>query len=535
VAALHLRRGRVLALVVLVPLLAALTGCTDDADDTAGPGTAGGDDPGGGGTLRIGLPGELNPDPAEASPASHVELMVLDLLYDGLTELDDGAMLQPGLAESWSVSDDGRTWSFVLADEAAFSDGTEIDAEAVRTSLEHVARAGAASFGATRLEPISGYEAFIEGDTDRISGLVVDPDQPQVLDIRLDRPFGTLGELLASPLYGVTQPSALEAEGGSLVTSGPLVPGEEETEPLRLVAGPRGEIVLDAIELHPHDGAQEAFDALEDGEVDWAPVPPEVATDEVVEAIVHPFHAELFLGLNIEEPPLDRRALRQAIALAIDRQAAVAAVLPEGTQPLAVLVPEGTPGHDPEACGDLCEPDRAAARWLLADAYDDDVPEVQLDFDRSPGQRTLVRTIARQLEAAGIPVELRPRPLEGYTEFVASGEQRMFSFGWIGLYPSPDAYLAPLLHSESPDNFFGYANDQVDELIEEARAADPVEEAEENLERWSEVEQRALRAAVIVPLAQYQLRVAVSPRIEGLQHRLDGSFDPSTVRLTDAD
>ena len=83
----------------------------------------------------------------------------------------------------------------------------------------------------------------------------------------------------------------------------------------------------------------------------------------------------------------------------------------------------------------------------------------------------MAEIVADDLEAVGIPTELRPQPLEDYKRFVVSGEQELFSFGWIGAYGSPDAYLAPLFGSAANDNLTGYRSAAVDGLLAEARSA----------------------------------------------------------------
>jgi ABC-type transport system substrate-binding protein len=278
---------------------------------------------------------------------------------------------------------------------------------------------------------------------------------------------------------------------------------------------------VDAVELHVVDDADAALAALGAGEVDWAPVPAGVASppgDAVL--VAEPFQAEIFLGLNSAVPPLDDPALRQAIAAAIDREVLVEEALDDAGVPLAVVVPAGVDGHDPDACGDRCAADPDAARRILAEGYPDgEVPTVPFDFDDSDRQQRLAEAVARQLDEVGIDVELRPQPLRDYSVFVASGEQRMFSSGWIGLHPSPAAYLRPLFSSDSADNLVGLADRRIDRALADGD--------------WPAVERRVLELAVVVPVAQYQSSVAVAPRVRELRHRTDGGLDLASVWLDD--
>ena len=153
--------------------------------------------------------------------------------------------------------------------------------------------------------------------------------------------------------------------------------------------------------------------------------------------------------------------------LAIDRDAIVEAVYADLADPLPTVVPAGVAGHDPDRCPDVRPRPRARPPTSSPFAYPDgDVPTVHIDFDESPAQEAMAELVADDLEAVGIPTELRPLPLEEYKAFVVSGDQELFSFGWIGAYGSPDAYLAPLFGSSANDNLTNYRSAQVDGLLE---------------------------------------------------------------------
>ena len=294
---------------------------------------------------------------------------------------------------------------------------------------------------------------------------------------------------------------------------------------------------LDTVVLQVHDDPEDAYDAFEAGEVDWALVPGS-AHDEAVEAYgddhFAPFHPEVFLGLRVAAPPLDAAPLRTAIAAAIDREALVAEVYADVADPLRTIVPDGVPGHDPDVCGDAlaCEHDPEGAEDALAEAYPEgDVPTVAIDFDDSERQTELAEAVAADLEAVGIPTELRPRSRAEYRAFVASGEQQLFSLGWFGGYPSPDAYLAPLLSSTADDNLTGAASAPIDEALAEARSTDDPEAAGA---AWREAERRALSVAVVVPLAQFRTQPVLADRVQDLGHRIDGTVDWAAVWVADA-
>lgn len=490
-----------------------------------------------GGTLRLGLAGPVQPDPGLVDLSSPAEMLVIDLLHDGLTRLDEDGQPVPGLAAKWEPDESLKTWTFQLDPDANFASGREVTAADVVASLERMARGGDSSLAALRLETITGFRAFVDGTAERLAGLSA-PDATTV-KISLDSPLGVLPVILASPLYGVVDVESLDgasAPGASLSDldlSGGWAVEAAEDDTLSLVRREGTRALLDGVELSAYDDAEAAYDAFDDGEVDWALVPVERYADAVEqhgEAAFSPFHAELFFGMRVTGGPLANIELRRAIAASIDRDAIVEAVYPDLAAPLDTVVPDGVTGRDPDRC-EACGYDPERAKSLVETAFPDgNVPSVAIDFDESAAQEAMAAIVARGLRAAGIPSELRPKPLEEYKRFVVSGAQQLFSFGWIGGYDSQDAYLTPLFGSAANDNLTGYGSAGVDAALAAARATtDPKVAAR----HWGNVEGRVLADAVVVPIAQFRTQAVVGERVQGLVHAVDGSIDWSAVWVSD--
>ena len=515
-----------------VLLVAALTSCRD-----------GGDRPSAGikegGQVRLGLAGPVQPDPGLANLASPSDLMVLDLLHDGLVRLDARGKALPAVAEGWSADPTFATWTFRISPDATFASGRPINADDVVASLEHVATGGDASLAALRLESILGFRAFVDGGSEHLEGLTAPTTRS--VQIALDRPLTTLPVILASPQYGIVDVDSLTAAtaaGGDLTAldlSGAWTIGSASPDAVRLDRREDYPGHLDRVVLRIFATPDDAYGAFERGTADWALVPVGRygdATDAYGTDAFRSFHAELFFGLRVTSPTLSNPDLRRAIALAIDRDAIVRAVYPDVAEPLARVVPDGIPGRDPDLCGD-CEykVDPDGAKALLSSAFPDgQIPTVAVDFDESTAQDAMARIVASDLESVGIPTDLRPKPLDAYKAFVVSGAQELFSFGWIAGYASPDAYLAPLFGSTASDNLTGYTSAPVDAALAAARSsADRGAQAR----RWAEVERLVLADSVVVPIAQFRTQAVLAARVEGFEHAIDGSVDWSAVWVTD--
>ena len=532
------RRRRVAAAVgALVLAAAALGGCTDDDGGEAPEGPRPGR-PVDGGTVRLGLSGPLVVDPAAASPAVPGDLLVLDLLHAGLTEVGEDGLATAGLAVTWSADPTFTTWRFTLDPGARFAGGRAVTSEDVVASLRRVIAGGDASLAALRLEDVQGFRAFLDGTAPEVSGLrAVDPT---TVEVALDAPLSVLPELLAAPPYGIVDLTTLEPALASgdltgLDLSGPWQVAEAGPGRLELDRRPGAAAHLDGVELRSYPDAAQAYDAFDDGDVDWAPMPGDrygAAVEAHGDDHVTPFQAELLLGLRAGAPALADPSLRQAIAAAIDPEAIVRAVYPEVADPLGAILPDGLPGaaRGTPSCA-TCGHDPVRARKLVDTAFPQgNVPQVTIDTDASPAQEAMARIVAEGLEAVGIPTVVRSRPLPEYQRFIVSGGQELFAFGWVGGYASPDAYLTPLFRSTSVDNLVGVASPEIDALLAEARAsADPALRAE----RWAAAEAQLLDAGLVVPVAQFRTQVVVADRVEGLAHALDGTVDWTRVWLAD--
>ena len=493
-----------------------------------------------GGTLRIGVARLASLDPAEASPVSPSAAIVADLLFDGLTVVRTGSdAAEPRLAESWVTPDSGRTWQFTLDATARFSNGRLVTAADVEFSLERVAAKGPSSLAAARLDGLTGFAPFVTGATTDLAGIrAVDE---QTVELVFDRAEGAVAELLAAPAFGIVPRESVETSTPSFAEapafgSGPFSLAGRDGDVLHLVRVTEGAALLDGVDVHLFDDLSVAYDAFVDGELDWALLPPGRA-DEAAETFgadgFVPFQAEQFFAFNLASPTFADVRFRRAIAHAIDRDAIVNAVLFARAEPLTTIVPPGVPGaaEDGDRCGEACAflPDQARA--LLAEAFPAGgpaVPEVFLDFDDGVDEAAIAGIVEQNLEAVGIPVTLRPKPPQEYEQFLVSGQQQLFRLGWIGAYPSPDAYLDPLFRTGSPDNVTGFSDPAVDDLLARAAAAATVPE---RLDLLAQAEATILQAAPIIPLAQFRLLSVSADDVRDLVLSAAGTFAAETVWL----
>jgi ABC-type transport system substrate-binding protein len=316
------------------------------------------------------------------------------------------------------------------------------------------------------------------------------------------------------------------------VGSGPFRFAAREGSVVKLRPADGVDALLEGIDLHLYADDADAYRAWVDGALDWSQVPATAMADAEARAGARgfvPFPAMLYLGFNLRSPSLEDARFRQAVVAAIDRAGVVRAAYGSAVTARAALVPAGVPGAVDDACGAPCGHDPARAHALVEEAFPDGrVPELPLDYDEGASQEALARAIQEDLAAAGIPSTLRGRPAEEFATFATSGGQGLFRLGWVGVYPSPDAWLTPLFRSGGAENAVGLADEEVDAAIDRARA-EP--DAARRAALWAEAERLVMARFPVVPLGQFRTAVVFAPHVQGLAPRGDGTFDPTLVWL----
>ena len=556
--------------LALVAVLAVLAGCTS--------GKSGGPDEAqrSGGTLRLAVVGLATLDPAAVVPTDQAEMVAADLMADGLTSVDaESGELRPALASAWSADSDGTTWTFTLRESATFSDGSPVTASTVVDALTRVARSGSSSLAAARLEGIAGYGDLVAGKTSTLAGLAAPDDR--TVTITTTSPNVELPLLLASPVYGVVKIRSVDAgaEGATdatgttstttaaarglspdqLVGSGPFAVASDDGTTLHLVRSTGSAAQLNGVDLIRMPDGAAADAAVGRGDAEWASLAgaqaaaattttTAAATSESTGStestgtapgqpgtvvVDGPLGAEEFFGLNVANPVLTNPVFRKAIVKAIDRSTLVGATTP-GLRVSAAVVPPGVPGASADPCGEPCAYDPAASKALVAQAFPNGgVTTVEVDTDDDPANVALAGKVQSSLAAVGIPANVVVKPFAEYQKFVTSGQQQLFRTGWVGLAPSPGAYLDPLFRSNSLDNLTALASPDIDARL---RTAMGTADDAERQKQYASIETDVMGQSPVVPLGSFVVHVRLSSGVQDYFPRLDGTFDAERVRVS---
>lgn len=405
-------------------------------------------------------------DPALATVgASH---QVIDLVFSGLTKLNDNADPEPDLAESWTMSDDGKVYTFKLRQGVKFHDGAPLTAEDVVFTFERLMDPKTGYPYSTQVESFAGVKAL----------------DASTVELTLSKPTGPLLTFLAFPGNFIV-PKHVVSKGPSL-TATPIGTG-----PYKFVTySPNQELILAKnpdyyvaglpkmdLQIKYINNDTERTNALLGGNLDFAT---RIAPRDYDQIVGTPgFVGSKTIGgrwysilANVEGDVTKNKLVRQAIAYAIDRQA-IADVLFFGyAEPmLGGAIPNWSWAHDASTDVIPLKGDVAKAKALLAEAgYPDGI---KIDMTLCASWKNLVEQgplLKEMLAKAGIEVNLinieNPRWVE---EVWVGGKYQLANNFWLSPLADPDDFIYLSYKCGSPMNAQRYCNKEFDALVEEAR------------------------------------------------------------------
>jgi oligopeptide transport system substrate-binding protein len=486
------------------------------ADDAADSG------PAASGELRIRGDDPLFLDPAVIQDAGSAFYAVE--IFSGLLRLDKDLQLQPDVASSWDVSSDGKTYTFRIDPKATFHDGRPVVAGDVKASWERALSPDTASVVAENfLGDIVGAKDLSRGRADAISGVRVVDDS--TLEVTIDAPKQYF-------LYKLAYTTAFIVDTQQ-ITANPRrwTQKPNGTGPFKLKEWKLGErLVLEAYDRH-HLGPPalktvrvelsggSALVAYEDGDIDVTGVglddleriqdPSDELNDEY--QTVQRQSVD-YIGFNVNTPPFDDPKVRQAFALAVDREK-IAEVILKSAIPVATgVLPPGVPGYTPSEKTYPYDPERA--KQLLSESkYRGDLGEITL-AESGAGATvgpTTEAIIQYWKDNLGVDVQIQQAESATFFDDIDEGRYQMFHLGWIMDYPDPEDILDILFHSKSRQNNSRYSNAEVDAKLEQARTE---ADTEKRLALYQEIEKTVIEDAAWMPMFFDVGHVLVKPYVK---------------------
>lgn len=439
--------------------------------------------------------------------------------YDRLVQLKGGTTeVAPQLAESWTVSPDGKTFTFRLRKGVKFTDGTPFDARAVAASFTRMFKMG------------KGAAGLWDGILDASGITVVDAS---TIRFTLKTPFAPFLGSLATDQASIVSPGVTQHETGGDLGQAWLAGNSAGTGPFFLKEWRRGERIV--LERNPNYwGAKPALrqviirnipdaavlrDLLERGEVDMG----EVLTDDQIDAVkgkpgITVFEAPSFLAtyiyLNNRNRYLSNVKVRQAVSYAIDYQNIIRGVRKGRAVQMRGPIPQGMAGHDNTVF--QYTHDVARARRLLDEAGHPQGFELSLLID--PGVREwadIAAIVQANLAEVGIKVKIEGFARPTMRAKLDKADFDMATGFWTPDYPDADMFTWFWFYSKNgglAGNRSFYSNPRMDELVV-AQRQEP--NPAKRLQLFRQIQKTAVDDAVYVYLHQPVYRITMRSRVKG--------------------
>ena len=420
----------------------------------------------------------IDPSQIEGVP----EHRVYKALFEGLVGHDPRTNKAiPGVAESWTVSDDGTVITFKIRSGITWSDGTAITAQTIVDSwLHHLNPTTASRYAYMPGMVVAGADKYNTqgGSPEDVQIRAVDTrtfevtlvgNVPYALDMFAHYSFSPL------PMHVIAKYGAEWVKPGNVVGNGPFVLSEWVPND-RLVVVPndkywnKANVFLSKVTFLPMEDTNTAYQAFKNGEVDWSANPPLALIDQL--KLDKDYHVTTQLGsyfyyINVRHPVLQDVRVRKALSMSFDRQELIDKVVKGGQIPAFALAPPI--GEYKPATGTGYNID--AAKQLLAEAgypNGQGLPALTIMYNTLDSHKFIAEYLQQVWKNnLGVNVTLQNLEWATFLEERKSNNMNLGRAGWVADYPDSQNFL-DLLISNGGNNDGHYSDPEYDRLIRQA-------------------------------------------------------------------
>ncbi|MGV3652095.1 MAG: ABC transporter substrate-binding protein [Devosia sp.] len=440
-------------------------------------------------------------------------VIVQNNIYEGLTAIAQDLSVVPALAESWTISEDGKTYTFKLAEGVTFHDGTAFDAEDVAASIRRVQSADIASPLASRVTPITSIN-------------IVDP---LTIELSMDAPFApiltSLSTVAIVPAEAETNKEALQQVP---VGTGPFkfvewqpngfirleanadyrVAGKPSLEGVTFNFVPESatrQVGVTSGQYHLLPGIDPATALQLQGQ-------PNVTVEETRDL------SYTLIGMNAERAPFTDARVREAVNYALNRDEIIQGALfgagvPAG--PVSPALVNWAVDTSEYAC---YTQDVEKAKALLAEAGVTTPVKVTMPVLPRQDVRDIAQVVQQQLAAVGIEVELVNQEIGQFVQDWRNSNFDMFASA-NGGSPDPDEYFYRTFRTGGSTNVFKYSDAEIDSWLDAGRSET---DAAARKATYDEVQKKLACQGPAAHIAYGNYFTAVNAAVEGFEIYANG-------------
>ncbi len=475
----------------------------------------------------------------QAHTSIDVEANILKDLYEGLTVYDASGTIIPGIAESWTVSDDGLTYTFKLRADAKWSNGDPVTAGDFVYSYQRIEDPKTAANYANILYPIKNAEAINTGKGDK----AMTPDQlgvkaidDKTLEITVERPTPYFLELMAHQTALPVEQADVEKYGedfvkpGNMVSDGAYMLTENvANDHITLIKNPNyydaANVKVDKVIYYPTEDQAAAIRRFQAGELD---LQYQFPADQMAflkktlgDGVVHaaPALATYYYVFDTRHAPFDNVNVRRALSMAIDRDFLAGKIFAGAQLPSYSFVPPGMGGYTPGTAdfASMSQLDREdEAKKLLADAgYGPGGKplKIEIRYNTNANHEKVATAIADNWKDLGAQVSLMNLDVKSHYAYLQEGGTfDVARAGWAADYADPENFLFLCISTNNTFNYGHYNNPKFDALMQQSYAE---RDRAKRAQIMHDAEALLMHDQPVAPLMVSASLWLVSPKVKG--------------------
>lgn len=489
-----------------------------------------------------GDPETLDPQKTQTTSEAHL----LRDLFEGLVIHNAKGEVVGGVAEKWTISGDGKTYTFNLRPNAKWSNGDAVTADDFVYSLRRIMNPATGAKYANILYPILNAEKINKAkDTPNLDGLGVKALNPTTLEITLERPTAYFLELLTHSTGIPVHPASVEKFGKDFVkvenwVSNGAYKLKENTPNAQIVMvkNPNfhaaSTVKIDEVRFYPRPDLAAAARQFQAGELHFTT---DIPGDQVKflkeklgsQVSIAPYLGTFYLTVNTAKAPFSDVRVRMALSMAIDREFIAEQVWAGTMVPAYGFVPPGIANYVAKpvemafkSASPIEREDKAKALLKEAGFGPGKPLKVQIRFNQTDNNKATVVAIADQWKAVGIETDFIST--DGKTHFAhlrEGGDFDVARAGWIADYSDAQNFLFLGLSDNTGMNYAKYKNPKFDALMKQS---DNEVDLKKRAELMAEAERIWMDDQPVIPLMFYSSKNLVSSKLKGFTPNLRGAF-----------